>query len=325
VCVCVCVCERERERESVCVSVYARVHIETHVSSCLIGKRNSMCVCLRVFVYVCEFVYAGSCVCRLYLPVYRSTSTCVCMFVCTYGRVFANEYVCVLLCVRALHNKYINTYDWMHKFMHVHKSNASMCVCIYAHVQTCKHMHAYLHACMHACMHAYVCMYVCMYVHAYGMHVCTPTITPWATLFDAAHLQIVLLWGLDPIHLIALLVPLCMFVCVRVCACVCVCVCVCVRVCVYVNPIFRCFVCVFLCACVRVCLCICVCVCATQNNRVYPGPVQPKQPCLSRNMVVSVAPWRGGLWQADSWISRAAVAQWPRQLVGKKQQFTTSP
>jgi len=111
------------------------------------------------------------------------------------------------------------------------------------------------------------------------------------------------------------------YVCVRVCACVCVCV----RVCVYVNPIFRCFVCVFLCECVRVCLCTCVCVCVTQNNRVYSGPVQPKQPCLSRNMVVSLAPWRGGLWQADSWISRAGVAQWPRQLVGEKQQFTTSP
>jgi len=200
-----------------------------------------------------------------------------------------------------------------------------MRACAYVSMHMCKHafhMHTYIHACMHACMHMewmFACMFVfmCMHMECMFAHPQSHLEQPYSTQLIFRSFCYGVLTQFTWLHYSCL--------CVCLCACVCACVCVCVRVCVYVNPIFRCFVCVFLCECVRVCLCTCVCVCVTQNNRVYPGPVQPKQPCLSRNMLVSLAPWRGGLWQADSWISRAGVAQWPRQLVGEKQQFTTSP
>jgi len=124
----------------------------------------------------------------------------------------------------------------------------SVCICIYALMDTCGRMYAGLlcltDVCMCGCMYIYIYTYLYVYTYRYT-HVCVCVLIYFAKQV-CAHVRV------------------CVYICIciytlidkSVCTCaillcltgVCVCVCVCV--------------CVYLCVCVCVCVCgVCVCVC----------------------------------------------------------------
>ena len=107
-----------------------------------------MCVCVRVYMYMCIYIY--TCVC-VYVCKWRTGYLCHSMPVCLQIWLFVRLYSCVKAgrCAR-MHTGYI--YVCMY---------GRMDVCMYA----CMQVRIYACMCMPACRGVYVygCLYTCMY------------------------------------------------------------------------------------------------------------------------------------------------------------------